>query len=86
MLFRSRLGLAYEKKGDPTRAVEALTRAVQTEDPACQALQTAYLARGRILARIGDVPAARQDLEHCVELRADNPEGEECSSMLQGLK
>lgn len=81
-----RLGLAYEKKGDPTRAVEALTRAVQTEDPACQALQTAYLARGRILARIGDVPAARQDLEHCVELRADNPEGEECSSMLQGLK
>lgn len=81
-----RLGLAYEKKGDPTRAVEALTRAVQTEDPACQALQTAYLARGRILARIGDVPAARQDLEHCVELQGDNPEGKECSSMLQGLK
>lgn len=81
-----RLGLAYEKKGDPTRAVEALTRAVQTEDPACQALQTAYLARGRVLARMGDTEAARQDLEHCVELAANNPEGEECGSMLQGLK
>ncbi|MBN2195815.1 MAG: tetratricopeptide repeat protein [Polyangiaceae bacterium] len=81
-----RLGLAYEKKGDAARAVEALTRAVETEHPGCQALQAAFAARGRVLVRIGDLTAGREDLERCVELEAKNLEGKECSSMLQRLK
>jgi tetratricopeptide (TPR) repeat protein len=81
-----RLGLAYEKDKQLAKAAEAFSRAVETDAPGCRNLQVAYAARGRVLAKVGDVNGARADLERCVELEHRNDIGKECSSMLQKLK
>ncbi len=81
-----RLGLAFEKKKEFSQALEALTRALDTEDPRCKGLQDAYAARARVHFRLGHADDARPDLTRCVELDRTSRSGKECSAMLQNLK
>lgn len=81
-----RLGEAYAKKHELASALEAYTRALQTDSPACKALQDAYAARARVLVQLGRADDARSDLERCVQLDKRTPAGKECGSMLEKLK
>ena len=81
-----RLGLAYERKRQPAQALAALDRALGTDDPACQSLQEAYLARARVRATLGQVDDAKDDLDRCVTLQKSSEAGKECLSMTQKLK
>jgi len=81
-----RLGLAHERQRDDKAAAEALTRALETQAPGCNALQDAYAARARVEARLGNGDSARTDLERCLELSRKNNVGKECASMLQKFK
>jgi type IV pilus assembly protein PilF len=81
-----RLGLAYERKREPAEALEALSRALDTEDPRCRSLQAAYAARARVLFRLGRGDDARSDLTRCLDLDRATQTGKECSSMLRNLK
>ena len=78
-----RLGLAYEKKGDLPLAREALTKAVDTDQPQCKRLQDAYSARARVLARQGLKEEARADLERCRDIGVQTPAGQKCAAQLQ---
>jgi Tfp pilus assembly protein PilF len=80
-----RLGLAYEKKQSPAQAVEAFTRAVETDFPTCKSLQDAYAGRARCLLRLGRASDARPDAERCVQLDKRTPAGRECSALLTQL-
>lgn len=81
-----RLGLAHERRREDAAALEALTRALETQAPGCNGLQDAYAARGRIELRLGNHEAARNDLQHCADLSGKTPAGKECRSMLQKFK
>jgi len=81
-----RLGLAYEKKQSPAAAVEAFTRAVETDFPSCKAMQDAYAGRARMLVRLGRTEEARADISRCVELDQRTAAGRECSALLAQLK
>ncbi len=81
-----RLGVAHVKKHHFTEAVEAYTRALETEVPACNGLQDAYLGRGQVLLRLKRVADATQDLQKCKQLSAATDAGKECSSILANLK
>ena len=81
-----RLGLAHERKRQPAQALAAFDRALGTDDPACQSLQEAYLARARVRARLGQVDDAKDDLDHCVSLKKSSEAGKDCLSMMQKLK
>lgn len=78
-----RLGLAYEKKGELGAAREALTKAVETDQPQCKRLQDAFSARARVLGRQGLKDEARADLERCRDLARETPVGQKCASQLQ---
>ena len=81
-----RLGSAHERKKQLTEALDAYTRALETEAPACKALQDAYLGRGRVLTKLGRGADAKADLKKCRELSLTTPAGKECSSILANLK
>ncbi|HEY3255999.1 MAG TPA: tetratricopeptide repeat protein [Polyangiaceae bacterium] len=81
-----RLGLAFEHKQELTSALDAFTRALETDAPGCNALQEAFAARGRVRMKLGDSDAARTDLDRCVALSGKTNVGKECSSMLQKFK
>lgn len=81
-----RLGLAYERKQELKQSLESLTRALETEDPRCRALQEAYAARARVRMKLGQISEARPDLNRCVELDHQTQAGKECSSMRANLK
>jgi Tfp pilus assembly protein PilF len=81
-----RLGVAHGKKHQWSEAFEAYTRALETEVPACQGLQDAFLGRGRILLRLDRVADATQDLTRCKELSVATDAGKECSSILSKLR
>ncbi len=81
-----RLGLAYERKNESMPAREAFTQALETQAPGCNALQEAFAGRARASMKLGDVDAARTDLERCVALTKNTPIGKECGSMLGKLK
>ena len=81
-----RLGMAHEKKRELTEALEAYTRALETEAAPCKSLQDAYLGRGRVLVRLGRSGDPQADLRKCKELSAATPAGKECSSILAKLK
>jgi Tfp pilus assembly protein PilF len=82
-----RLGVAHERKREYTQALEAYTRALETEAGPCKALQDAYLGRGRVLVRLGRNGGDPQpDLHKCKELSPATPAGKECSSILAKLK
>jgi type IV pilus assembly protein PilF len=81
-----RLGVAYEKSGQPRRALEALSQAIETDDPRCRRLQVAFAARARVRMKLGELEAAREDLEQCTKMAKSTDAGEECRSMLRKLK
>jgi len=81
-----RLGLALEHKQELTGALDAFTRALETDAPGCNSLQEAFLARGRVRMKLGDSDAARTDLDRCAALSGKTEIGKECSSMLQKFK
>lgn len=81
-----RLGVAFERKRQPAKALEALDRALGTDDPGCRALQDALAARGRVLVALGRPADALADLDRCVELSAATPAGRECATLRQKLK
>ena len=81
-----RLGLAFEQKQELTSALEAFTRALETDAPGCNSLQEALAARGRVRMKLGDSDAARTDLDRCASLSGKTEAGKECSSMLQKFK
>ncbi|HEY4116996.1 MAG TPA: tetratricopeptide repeat protein [Byssovorax sp.] len=78
-----RLGLAFAAKGDAKAAREALTRALDTPQPACKGLQDAFFERGKIEQKLGLADDARRDLAHCRDLNAQTPVGVRCGSLLQ---
>lgn len=81
-----RLGLALERKQELTSAVEAFTRALETDAPGCNSLQDAFAGRARVELKLGNSDAARADLDRCVTLSGKTEVGKECSSMLQNFK
>ncbi len=81
-----RLGLAFEHKQEFTSSLDALTRALETDAPGCNSLQDAFAARARVRMKLGDLPAARADLDHCVALSGKTETGKECSATLQNFK
>ena len=81
-----RLGVAYEQKRQPAQALASLTRALETDHPACRALQEAMFARARVLAKLGEFNDARDDLDRCVAMEKSSPIAKDCASMLQKLK
>jgi type IV pilus assembly protein PilF len=81
-----RLGLAYELKGQDRQALEAFTRALETEAPECSRLQDAYWGRARVAERLGDMDSVSADLARCVELSESTTAGKNCGSMLKKLK
>ncbi len=81
-----RLGLAYERKQSPAAAVEAYTRAVETDQPSCKGLQDAYDGRARAMMRLGRSDDARSDLERCVQLDKRTAAGRECTALLGKMK
>ena len=81
-----RLGLAFERKQEFTSALDAFTRALETDAPGCNSLQDALAARARVRMKLGDPDSARADLERCRTLSGKTEAGKECSSMLQNFK
>jgi type IV pilus assembly protein PilF len=81
-----RLGAAYEKKKQYVEALDAYSRALETDAPACKGLQDAYLGRGRVQVRLGRTKEADADLRKCQELSPTSAVGKECSSILANLK
>jgi len=80
-----RLGVAYDKAGDPKAAREALTRALETDRPGCKTLQDALLLRGEIAMKLKDVDAARSDFNTCASAGRSTPIGERCLAQLKVL-
>ncbi len=81
-----RLGLAFEHKQELTSALDAFTRALETEAPGCNSMQDAIAARARVELKLGKADSARADLDRCVALSGKTDAGKECSSMLQNFK
>jgi Tfp pilus assembly protein PilF len=80
-----RLGIAYDKKGDPTQAEQSLTNAVSVELPDCQNLQDAWEARARVRVKLGKTDLARKDFEKCREISAETSTGKSCDQALKTL-
>jgi type IV pilus assembly protein PilF len=81
-----RLGLAFEHKQEFTSALDAFTRALETDAPGCNSLQEAFAGRARVRMKLGDPDSAKADLDRCVTLSGKTDTGKECSSMLQNFK
>lgn len=79
-----RLGVAFDRKGDPGQAEESYTTAV-TADPQCATLQDAWEARGRVRIKLGKATDARQDFERCVEISKETTTGKACARQLTTL-
>jgi len=80
-----RLGLAQERKQQYASAVEAYTRAVETDQPSCHGLQDAFAGRARAHVHLGRQSDARADLERCVQLDKQTAAGRECAALLGKL-
>jgi type IV pilus assembly protein PilF len=80
-----RLGVGFEKKGDPGQAEQAFTSAVSVDDPQCSALQDAWEARGRVRVKLGKADGARTDYERCVEISKETQTGKTCVRELAKL-
>ena len=73
-----RLGIGYEKKGDPGQAEQSFTTAVSVDDPQCTSLQDAWEARARVRIRLGKATEARADYERCIEISKETQTGKTC--------
>lgn len=78
----TKLGLAYEKKGDLRAAQQALSKAIETNRPECSAFPDALEQRARILTKLGEGDSARADLERCSKVGAGSPSGLRCAASL----
>jgi type IV pilus assembly protein PilF len=81
-----RMGVAWEGKKQIAKAIEAYSRAIETEAQACRRMQIAYLARARLQLQIGAENAAREDIDQCLMLDADGQTGKDCATLQQRLK
>ena len=77
----ARLGEAYARSNDAAHALEALDRAIGTTVAGCDQFQDAFLWRARARIQLHQPDAAREDLQRCVTLGANTPEGQECASL-----
>ena len=77
----ARLGEAYARSGDAAHALEALDRAIGTSVTGCDHFQEAFLWRAKARIELHQPDAAREDLQRCVTLGANTPEGQECASL-----
>ncbi len=80
-----RLGLAYEKKRDPTAAEAAYSAALDADHEACRGLQEAWLGRARVRLQLKRASDARTDLEQCLKLSKRTRGGKECSALLSKM-
>jgi tetratricopeptide (TPR) repeat protein len=64
------------------RAEDALTRALEVDDPACRALQDAWRWRGETRAQLGRREESVADFERCVELDRNTEAGRACVQAL----
>lgn len=78
----TKLGLAYERKGDLRAAQQALSKAIETNRPECTAFPDALELRARVLSKLGEADGARADLERCSKVGAGSPAGQRCSASL----
>lgn len=77
----ARLGEAYLCAGDAAHALEALDRAIGTQATGCDQFQEAYLWRAKARIELHQPDAAREDLQRCIALGAQTPEGRECATL-----
>ena len=80
-----RLGVGFEKKGDPGQAEQSFTSAVSVDDPQCTDLQDAWEARARVRLKLGKVGEARSDYERCIEISKETQTGKICVRELAKL-
>lgn len=80
-----RLGVAWEKKGDPAGAEQSFTTALSVPDTECDRLQDAWEARCRVRLRLGRAAEARQDCERCQEISAETATGKLCAQKLASM-
>lgn len=73
-----RLGLAFEKKNDFASAEQSLSSAI-TADPACDALQDAWEARGRVRGKLGKATDACTDYKRCEDISKETSTGQRCA-------
>ncbi|RLB56552.1 MAG: hypothetical protein DRJ42_03045 [Deltaproteobacteria bacterium] len=78
------LGQTYFAQEKFTDADLSLTSALEA-NPICESYQGAYRLRGETRARLGNRDDAITDLERCVELGDDNPDGAACRRLLDGI-
>ncbi|MGF1464975.1 MAG: tetratricopeptide repeat protein [Sandaracinaceae bacterium] len=77
-----RVGQALRAKGNLEEAEAALGRAVDVEDPTCQANQPAWRLRGEVLALMSRPEEAVEALERCVTLGDRTEDGDRCRRLL----
>lgn len=78
-----RLGKTHWKLRNLEEAEAALTRALETDDPACRGLQDGWRLRGEARAQLGLREDAISDFERCVEIAAENEVGRTCQGFLE---
>lgn len=80
-----RLGVGFDKKGDPGQAEQSFTSAVTVDDPQCTGLQDAWEARARVRVKLGRGTDARSDYERCAEISKETETGKVCVRELSKL-
>lgn len=80
-----RLGVALEKKGSLPDAEASLSSAINVDHPACQNLQDAWEALGRVRERMNKVEDARKAYEKCRDISQETRTGKMCVERLRSL-
>ncbi len=80
-----RLGVAYERRGEPSLAEQSYTAALSVPESQCDRLQDAWAARCRIRERLGRPTEARQDCERCRDISTHTETGRACEQKLAVL-
>lgn len=80
-----RLGDAFTRQGEDTRAEEALTAALAVDDPGCQALQPAWRLLGEVRLRLARPDEAAAAFARCAALDGRSTDGSACTAALSGL-
>ena len=75
-----RLGVAFEKRGEPAAAEAEYTQALGNE--LCGKLQDAFAGRARVRMSLGKAQDARADVERCREIAVETKTGKACVKLL----
>ncbi len=78
-----RMGQNYFSMKRYGQAEEALTAALEVEDPSCQSMQGAWQLRGLVRVKRGRPEQAVDDFERCVEISGESETGRSCRSFLE---